>query len=202
MTSGEVAGQSKQTIVRRRRSVASQPYRLVFRSVPRRPSSSNSANLLARTTILADASHHIHTPNLVIGAPEVRVARPSFGHPHGSASRRARPRGMLINRRKISWSMSVCYSEALYSAVVSRVDAPRSRIRGWHYGSAALIVEGADSARNLGRLRRALQERRPRDHRGSQLLAEVADEGAGRRANRALSFANQHRSAFRAGSSQ
>src|SRR5580693_6910910 len=55
-------GRSK--IVRRKRSVASQPYRL-FRSVPRRPSSSNLANLVARKTILAKARTGIHTSNLV-----------------------------------------------------------------------------------------------------------------------------------------
>src|SRR5271154_1281011 len=59
----------------RRRSVASQPYRLVFRSVPRRPSP-NLANLVARTSILADTFNHIHTQNPVIGTRDVRVATP------------------------------------------------------------------------------------------------------------------------------
>ena len=61
----------------RRRGVASQPYRLVFRSVPRRPSP-NLANLVARTRILADPFNQIHTPNLVIGPPDIRVARLSW----------------------------------------------------------------------------------------------------------------------------
>jgi hypothetical protein len=73
-------------IVRRRRSVASQPYRLVFRSVPRRLSSSNFANLVARRAILADVTDHIHTPNLVIAPLEVHVARPSERIPEHSKS--------------------------------------------------------------------------------------------------------------------
>ena len=55
---------SEGEIVRRRRSVASQPYRL-FRSVPRRSPSSNFANLVARTPILASAFERIHTPDTV-----------------------------------------------------------------------------------------------------------------------------------------
>jgi hypothetical protein len=60
--------------VRRRRSVASQPYRL-FRSVPRRSSSSNFANLVARMKILAIPFRRIHTPDTV-DTPTRAISRP------------------------------------------------------------------------------------------------------------------------------
>src|ERR1700720_3659659 len=131
---------SRGKYVRRRRSVASQPYRLVFRSVPRRLSSSNFANLVARRTILADVTDHIHTPNLVIAPLEVHVARPSEKIPEqntAKADKRANSTARYPHTTVVEFHGTCPFviREHHQSAVVSEVGVPRSRMRGTHYGS-------------------------------------------------------------------